>query len=131
MSGLTEQLAMYDIENPKSALENKEYWKLIANTRSESDKVLALKVLATLSPTAKAQAIVEASTADAAVKATYIATGNKALSAIAGITFGLKGTCYRCNKSVAFGSKCCGVYCMELNESDDKSDDKSDEESDE
>lgn len=134
MSGINEQLAMYDLENPKSALENKSYWESIANTGSESDKALAYKVLATLSPIAQAQAIVQAQaiarnppTADAAAAATYIAIGNKALSIIAGMTFGLTGTCYRCKTPVAFGSKCCGVYCTELDESSNESDEESDD----
>ena len=124
MSDIIRLLAANDLNDPKSAQRNKAYWESVSESGKDSDKVYANMVLDMLKKPQDSQASRESHawavarnppTKEAAVKATYTATGgNRTLAAMAGMSYGLKGICKQCKQYVAFGSKCCGQYCTEI-----------------
>ena len=128
MSDIIRQLAANDLNDPKSAQRNKAYWESVSKSGKDSDKVYANMVLYyceknMLKKPQESQASRESQawavarnppTKEAAVMATYTATGNRTLAVMAGMSYGLKGICKQCKQYVAFGSKCCGQYCTEI-----------------
>lgn len=123
MSDIIRLLVENDLNDRESAQRNKAYWESVSKSGKDSDKVYANLVLDMLNKPQESQASRESQawavarnppTKEAAVMATYTATGNRTLAAMAGMSFGLKGICKQCKQYVAFGSKCCGQYCTEI-----------------
>lgn len=135
MSDIIRLLAYIDLNDPKSAQRNKSHWESVSESGKDSDKVYANMVLDMLKKPQESQASRESQawavarnppTKEAAVMATYTATGNRTLAVMAGMSYGLKGICKQCKQYVAFGSKCCGQYCTEIESMPSDQSDQSD-----
>jgi hypothetical protein len=114
-------LAEMDLKNRERAQRNKSYWESVSKSAKESDKVYANMVLDMLKKPQESQvsqASQESQTWAVArnpptKEATVNATDNRKLPVRSRMSF-LKSICKQCKQYVAFGSKCCGQYCTEI-----------------